>query len=306
MMKFPTNYMARLGGRLIENGYPILPIMPGTKKPGRFTCGAWCDYPGWTRHCYRQSTEIELGIWSQWPSSGIGIACGAVVGVDIDELDGEQAYQLEQRARTMLGDTPAVRFGLSPKRLLLYRTAEPFCSIGEPLEVLCAGRQFVAFSDHPDTGQPYQWPDASPADLSVFELPTVDLAKVYAFLGQRQRSSDNSHVPGNGELSGTIEAIADALRFIPNADVVYGTWIRIGMAIRGALGADGWPLFAAWSATSSKDVPATTEDAWSSVQAGAHRRRHDLSRSTLGWLGTSANDRTQPQCRHAPSTGIAR
>ena len=34
-----SSYMARLGGRLIENGYPILPIMPGTKKPGRFTCG---------------------------------------------------------------------------------------------------------------------------------------------------------------------------------------------------------------------------------------------------------------------------
>ena len=68
---------------------------------------------------------------------------------------------------------------------------------------------------------------------------------------------------GNGELSGTFEAVTDALRFIANADLAYGAWIWIGMAIRGALGEDGWPVFADWSATSSKDVPATTGDAWS-------------------------------------------
>jgi hypothetical protein len=40
------SYMARLGARLIDNGYPVLPIMPGTKKPGQFKRGAWRDYPG--------------------------------------------------------------------------------------------------------------------------------------------------------------------------------------------------------------------------------------------------------------------
>ena len=36
--------------RLVDNGYPVLPIMPGTKKPGQFKGGAWRDYPGWTKH----------------------------------------------------------------------------------------------------------------------------------------------------------------------------------------------------------------------------------------------------------------
>ena len=44
------SYMAKLGARLVDNGYPVLPIMPGTKKPGQFTAGAWHDYPGWTKH----------------------------------------------------------------------------------------------------------------------------------------------------------------------------------------------------------------------------------------------------------------
>ena len=163
----------------------------------------------------------------------------------------------------MLGDTPAMRIGLWPKRLLFYRAAEPFCSISEPLEVLCAGRQFVAFADHPDTGKPYQWPDASPADCRFLNCRRSIWPR-FRVLGPAPALVCNSHVHGNGELSGTFEAIADALRFIANADLAYGTWIRIGMAIRGALGdPTAVPCSPTWSATSSKDVPATTEDAWS-------------------------------------------
>ena len=51
------SFMARLGARLVDNGYPILPIMPGTKKPGQYTASAWHDYPGWTRHGERPTTE---------------------------------------------------------------------------------------------------------------------------------------------------------------------------------------------------------------------------------------------------------
>ena len=39
-----TSWMARFGARLVTNGYAILPIGPGTKKPGRFLRGAWVDY----------------------------------------------------------------------------------------------------------------------------------------------------------------------------------------------------------------------------------------------------------------------
>jgi hypothetical protein len=57
------SFMERFGPRLVANGYPILPIMPGTKKPGRFRNGAWSDYPDWTRHAARPTTEHELEVW---------------------------------------------------------------------------------------------------------------------------------------------------------------------------------------------------------------------------------------------------
>ena len=38
-----TSFMARFGARLVTNGYAILPIGTGTKKPGQFKRGAWVD-----------------------------------------------------------------------------------------------------------------------------------------------------------------------------------------------------------------------------------------------------------------------
>jgi hypothetical protein len=275
------SYMARLGGRLVDNGYPILPIMPGTKKPGQFKRGAWRDYPGWTRHGMRPTSEHELVVWNGWPDAGIGIATGTVIGVDIDVRHDDIASRLEQRARELLGDTPAVRFGLPPKRLLVYRTNEPISGMkAHPIEVLGLGQQFVAFADHPDTGRPYHWPQESPADLPAGSLPLVDQAMIRAFLDQAQAlvppefrpgrlpgaSTARAEVAAAGELHGTPEAIAEALRFIPNADLDYDSWVRVGMALKGALGDEGWDVFADWSATSTKDVPETTAKTWASLK----------------------------------------
>jgi hypothetical protein len=179
------SYMARLGARLVDNGYPVLPIMPGTKKPGLFKGGAWRDYPGWTRHGTRPTSAHELIVWSGWPDAGIGTPTGIVVGIDLDIHDAVLASRLEQLARGMLGDTPAVRFGMQPKRLLIYRATEPLSGMkAHPIEVLGLGQQFVAFADHPDTKRPYEWPQESPADLPAEVLPLVDEAMVRAFLDQ--------------------------------------------------------------------------------------------------------------------------
>ena len=55
-----TSFMARFGARLVTNGYAILPIGLGTKKPARFQRGVWADYPEWNRHTERGTTEVEV------------------------------------------------------------------------------------------------------------------------------------------------------------------------------------------------------------------------------------------------------
>ena len=48
--------------------------------------------------------------------------------------------------------------------------------------------------------------------------------------------------------AGTMPAIRAALAFIPNAELDYDSWVRIGLALKGALGDAGEELFAFWSA----------------------------------------------------------
>ena len=270
------NFMDRFGVRLVTNGYPIIPIQPGSKKPGHYRNGAWRDYPDWTRHATRATTELELETWRRWPGAGVGIVGGLVAAFDIDVEDAELAYRIEQVARERLGDTPALRIGRPPKRLLVYRAAEPFKGIKrQPLELLCLGQQFVAYAVHPVTGRPYEWPDEGLADLDLESLPAIDETKARAFLDEAvellpaqmkpaRLSSDHgrpSHAP-----QGTPEAIRAALAFIPNADLDYDSWVRIGMAIKGAIGEAGAALFESWSAQSVKNDAAETAKAWASFK----------------------------------------
>lgn len=274
------NYMAQLGATLVDRGFPILPIQPNTKKPGMFRLGSWHDYPKWSRHCERDTTENEVDIWGDWPEAGIGIAAGRVIGIDIDVVHSAAiAHEIEALAKRMLGDTPAVRIGRAPKRLLVYRAVQPFAGFKyPPIEVLGLGQQFIAYGVHPETGQPYDWPVSTLADLTPDELPAITEAQAREFakeayllipLDQRPKSlsvgprstGECANLP---EQRGTFEAVEDALMHIVNADLDYDSWVRIGMAIKGALGDEGWPLFEDWSATSQKNDPKTTARSWRS------------------------------------------
>lgn len=275
------NFMADLGLRLVENGFPILPIMPGAKCPGRFVGGRWVGHTGWQQHCQRPTKPFEVNVWKAWPGCGIGVACGQIVALDIDLMDEGAALEIEAMARAELGDTPALRIGRAPKRLLVYRADRPFKPIKRhPVELLATGNQFVAYAIHPDTGLPYAWPHEGLDELHVSRLPVVGEAQAQAFMDAAaklvpaelkqsrlgpDRSAEYYFAPG-GEQRGTVEAVTAALDHLHNDDLPYDDWIRIGLAIKGALGEAGAALWCDWSARSSKDVPATTLKAWRSFK----------------------------------------
>lgn len=276
------NFMAQLGATLVDRGWPILPIQPRSKKPGMYRRGVWHDYPKWSRHCERDTTEHEVDVWADWPEAGIGVAAGRVIGIDIDVLDSPDiAKQIESLAKQMLGDTPAVRIGHAPKRLLVYRAVQPFNGFKyPPIEVLGLGQQFIVYGVHPDTGKPYDWPVDTLTDLKPEELPAITESQAREFakeaylqippdlrpktLGVGLRGvTDFASLPAQ---RGTLEAVQDALKLVTNADVDYDSWVRIGMAIKGALGDAGWPLFESWSASSTKNDVKTTAKAWRSFK----------------------------------------
>jgi hypothetical protein len=164
--------------------------------------------------------------------------------------------------------------------MLVYRTAELFRGIKRhPLEVLCLGQQFVAYANHPDTGAPYAWPEEGLADIDITDLPEISVEAALAFLDEayallpeilRQRGlaalSPPAEVSRSHSQIGTLPAIEAALAWLPNAELDYDSWMRVGMALKGALGETGADIFAAWSAQAAKDVPAATMKAWTSFR----------------------------------------
>ena len=288
--------MAEHGERLMDNGYSVIPIMPGSKVPGRLSGGEWSPYPDWSRHCDRPSKPFEVDIWRRWPGCGVGIAAGSVVGIDIDIMDAALAIELANLATAMLGDTPCLRIGQQPKRLLVYRAATPFAGRKRlPLEVLARGQQFVAHAIHPGTGQPYAWPEDSLLDVPLAQLPVIDEAAAMAWLDrayalippeQRPRSlhlpSSDSAWRGPSDPRGTLDAVKAALAYLPNEDLDGASWITMGNAIKAALGEEGLDLWLDWSKSSGKSGTSgksdTAERRWSKF------RPHSIGAGSIyGW-----------------------
>jgi hypothetical protein len=317
------DFMAEYGAKLVACGYPILPIRPGAKCPGRYRANAgWQGYPDWTRHADRPTKPFELAVWGTWPGCGVGVACGTVGGLDLDILEPELAAELEALARAELGDTPAVRIGKAPKRLLLYRQAAPFAKVPRgPIEWLGRGAQLVAYGVHPDTREPYRWPFEELHAIRAERLPLVSEEQARAFLDQAVQlipaelkvsrlapdRPAESHLARGGELAGTLEATRAACDHIPNDDLPYDDWIRIGLAIKGSVGEAGWPLFDAWSRRSAKHEARTTREAWRGFKPeriGFGSLQHHAARH--GWspdgplVTRSRTGSARPPCRWSP------
>lgn len=292
-------WLNKHGTLLLESGYRILPLVPHEKRPGRYTGGRWTGLTDWSKHCDRDTTSNELDVWTGWPGAGIGIACGNVVAVDIDVSDAGAADAIEALAHERFGRTPLVRFGLPPKRILVYRAETPFPSLRRPpVEVLGHGSQFVAYGFHPVTRKAYSWRDDEPGLVPVAELPAVTEDAVRAFLELADQCVPAELHPvrlcGDArgplgprtpdELRGTRRGIELALAHLKNEDVPYDDWIRIGYALKGALGEGGRDLWRAWSATSKKGDAAATERAWRGMKL-------ETLRSGAGTIYKLAQDR---------------
>lgn len=106
----------------------------------------------------------------------------------------------------------------------------------------------------------------------------------------------------NPDAEGAPEDIAAALAAIPNADLPWDEWSRVGMAAFRASGgsAEALAAWSAWSAKSRKHVDGACAERW------AHWRRSPPSRlgfGTLYHLARQANPLWVPPSRHAAAAG---
>jgi hypothetical protein len=206
----PTYAEAAL--KLFDNGYAPIPIRPGEKRPA---VKGWSDV---------RMDHAQVEAWArEHTTHGIGLLTGNLVGIDVDILDPDIAHQMGQIVERGLGST-LMRVGLWPKRLYLARTDTPFAKlqIGK-LEILGRGQQLVAFGIHPDTQQPYYWPQGdSPLDIPLSDLPLVNEADCKALLSElaglqpeigaaqlRRRSTSGVAVTSSGPVRHANGLVAD-------------------------------------------------------------------------------------------------
>ena len=248
---------------------------------------------GWETVC-ADADETEIARWTraQRNCTNTGLLCGDLIGVDIDVMDEDHAHRLTCIATEMLGMTPAARIGRAPKILLAFRTAAPFNKVQTSefhmpdgavarAEVLATGQQFVGFGIHPDTKAPYRWPERSPLHVPLHELPVVDREGCAAFVAAAesylrkaggQTAVERREIERQGRRAAGLkrretpprELVEEAVAHIPNDDLPYDEWIRVGLSLYAALGAGGLDLWETWSAQAEKNDPETTREKWTS------------------------------------------
>lgn len=181
-----SRYFQQQGRSLLGNGYLIIPIKPGHKRPA---LSSW------------QHARLGASDLSSYPGHGVGVLCGQgahpIAAIDIDTTDEALSTQFTNWCLDNLGVT-CERVGKAPKVLLVYRAehagwgkaisaaysrewvqgprglwySEGFREVNASgkskiehagqihrLEVLGNGQQFVAYHIHPDTARPYEWTD---------------------------------------------------------------------------------------------------------------------------------------------------
>jgi hypothetical protein len=179
-----------------QRGYKLLPIAGihmNVKHPGKQPVDLdWRQK--FARHFDEQSIRGWLRQSPDCTNTGLitGIS-GGIVAADIDVLIPEAAAEITDLATELLGVTPLRRIGKAPKILLVYGVSDDFRKVKTPefkmqdgskgqVEFLAEGQQFVGYGLHPETKQPYQWIDKSPADVSVDDLPIVDRVAAETFI----------------------------------------------------------------------------------------------------------------------------
>ncbi len=301
------------------------------KAPGRWTGSGWWGLFDWRHAGVPHPFVVESR--KRWPACGIGFVCGVpcgdgeshIIGADIDVRHPAAAWAIDQLAVQELGDAP-MRIGAAPKRLRMYRMLEtigklktanfvmPDDAPGDKphaVEILGAGQQFVGFGIHPGTARPYEWFEGNPVNLEPQDLTVVTEDQLRAFLAKaeaillkyggqprktiRQAAHDNQPNSSGDRRARNPDELKQAFATIDNDDVDYDEWIMIGLALKGALGEEGWPLFRDWSARSAKDDPEATGAAWQSFKPdriGAGTLYH-LARQ-YGWGRPAARQKADP------------
>lgn len=220
--------------------------------------------------------NIRQSEWAVAESgANVGLNARKVPGLDVDCTDEAMAKLLRETVEALFGSV-LYRVGKAPKHLIpfrlvgdeeLHKVVLKFRAPGakensnaHQIELLASGQQYVVEGKHP-SGVDYSWPAGSPAGegAGIDALPAIDAARVRDLFRRLERAlevagctivgpgaenritgwSSRGVQPSPQELLGPPDLMTDAMRTIPNPEELdRDGWLRIGFALKGAMGRD--------------------------------------------------------------------
>jgi DNA-binding MarR family transcriptional regulator len=241
------------------------------KSPGvKGLDGLWRGFD-WLKH---ETVESDLDTWAAM-GAGVGVKTGSgLVAVDVDTKNGALCEKIAALIERHLGNGP-LRVGNAPKFLVLFACdadeAIPYFRVdfedgqGQKhparVELLSAGKQFVAHGVHPATLKPYYWPKGLVAASALTQVTRASVAAFFAALSDALPAASRpmTHAslegppPPQESLKGDIDVVRQAIKHLPNTVELfpdYDSYIRVGAAIKGATQDcpdDGEQLWLQWA-----------------------------------------------------------
>lgn len=288
------------------------------KAPGlRWPDGRWSSFSDWSNHI---TSPTDFPRW-QAMGAGVGIRCGEdesggwIVAIDADTIKEDLAAIIEKEVRRWAGEAP-MRVGRAPKALYVVRVSAPYRyarvdfgkANGHPrerVEILSAGKQFVAEGVHPGTGQPYRWPKGAPdlSSLPILSPEQLDalmrsLKEILPEAGPVLREGLGGAVVEIDQetLRGNPDLVKLAVAALPNDSTLFPTresYLAVGYAIKAALPDDpqlGLHLYQQWcepwrGASGEINEPDVVESDWSRMKPPLRRGAswlYDKARALTG------------------------
>jgi hypothetical protein len=300
-------YFKEHGERLVELGYRILPLPPGSKGP------RLKDWP----HAHLSAADVRRMAANGSAQAGIGVIAATTPAIDVDILDPEVAERMSQEIdRIFAGQSLMTRTGRAPKFLIPFRSDEPFRKLSSGVytdgkhehhvEVLGDGQQWVAYHLHPATNKPYEWWNGLDAEgivgleadqlpvltrvdaqrvIDAFEVLAADrvasgLWSVRVAVVSTERTGSTDDDPFDAQPVGKTESeVAALLKRHPNDGASYDHWFRVLCGVHHELGDAGRELAYAWSAACAKHSDEKFDKTWASL--GSYKGRMSTLRSVM-------------------------
>lgn len=298
-------YLGKYGPLVLANGYELVAIRPGTKRP-------YGD--NWQEELISHNEVKRL------KKAGLGIKARKTPAVDIDIHDADLVEHMKQFTFETAGVT-LERVGLPPKTLLPYRSVVPFRKVNSKvyideagnrnkLEVLGLGQQFVVFAIHPDTKKPYKWDEKrAPHDTPWSSLPEITREQAVEIADEFERcavekgwklaptanSLTTTRRGGKIDLNDVFatdaakidistDELASTLMRVPGTDD-YDTWFQIGMALYHQFEGeeDGLTLWHQWSAQGQKYDSDALDEKWSTFNIEGKSRAPITAKVIIKW-----------------------